>query len=150
MSEAVNKDFECSLLPEEMEKILQRIDEKHHELEKNGKFDVFDTRLLSEFDVLQVEHESEFLEYYLKALKRTWAVDINDFDIPRKSGILGYVEWQIKKVIWKVLKFYTYRLFSQQRAFNSQISRAMICLNDEVEQRFKLVEQKIRELESAT
>jgi hypothetical protein len=104
---------------------------------------------IADFDVLKLEDESQFLEYYLKTLRTSWAIDINDFTIPRKPGVLGWLEQKIKSLIWKVLKFYTYRLFSQQREFNSQASQTIIAQHQEYSRRLDSLEKKLEALKAS-
>ena len=101
-----------------------------------GVYDTINLEDQSDFDVLAIKDESQFLDYYLKAIQKSWAIDINDFAIPRKAGWLGGLEKMTKTIIWKCLKFYTYRLFSQQREFNSQASHAILAMHQDFQKQY--------------
>ena len=90
------------------------------------------------------------MEQYLACLRQIVPVDINDFDIVERRGALAPVLVRLKKAIWKLLKFYTYRLWSQQNQTNAVLLAAieiMQCrhkaeiseLNERVEALEKLV-----------
>ena len=80
-----------------------------------GVYEHFDLTRVTHLLLRDIRDSGEFFRQHLAAIIRSWAVDINDFEIIRKQeGILGNLEVLFKKVIWKLLKFYTYRLFSQQ------------------------------------
>ena len=122
--------------------ILSTIEEK----EKKGVYTLHSLEKETKADFLDLQNDAQFLEYYLKVIKRTWAVDINDFEIPRKKGMKGKAEWVLKKIIWNLLKFYTYRLFSQQIEFNSQIKNTVLAMHREFSGRIEKIEKEILEI----
>ena len=69
--------------------------------------------------------EEDFLRYYLQVVERLGDVNYGDFEIVSKGGPFGRLEVLLKKTIWKVMRFYTYRLFSQQREFDCQVAEAL-------------------------
>jgi hypothetical protein len=79
----------------------------------------------------------------LQALRYSYAIDITDFAIPCKEGIRGLFELPLKKCIWKLLKFYTFRLFCQQREWNSQVQLALKYLELYYEPRIQKLEQEL-------
>ena len=70
--------------------------------------------------------EEDFLRYYLQVVERLGDVNYGDFEIVSKGGPFGRLEVLLKKTIWKLMRFYTYRLFSQQREFDCQVAQAMV------------------------
>ncbi|EKD27426.1 MAG: hypothetical protein ACD_79C00726G0001 [uncultured bacterium] len=107
-----------------------------------GVYDHHDFSRLTQINLQKISDKDLYLSEHLKALKNSWAVDINDFEIlTKQSGILRILEVLLKKVIWKMLKFYTYRLFVQQREYNFQLSNAVHNINN-------LYSSKIDELNS--
>ena len=77
--------------------------------------------------------EQEFLQYYLRLIQSTCDINIGDFEIVNKGGFLGKPVVALKKVLWKLLKFYTYRLFSQQKEFNCQTVNTIISLQKKLD-----------------
>lgn len=90
----------------------------------------------------------EFLGYYLNALRDAALVDINDFEIrERRSGAMAPMLVKLKKTIWSLLKFYTYRMWSQQNGVNGMLVTGIESLNEKYEARIKTLEARIAELE---
>ena len=58
----------------------------------------------------------EFLNFYLKCLRDAAFVDISDFPIRERRAFAGPLLVALKKTIWGLLKFYTYRLWLADRA----------------------------------
>ena len=58
--------------------------------------------------------EEEFMEFYLGCLRDAVFVDINDFEIVERRQRFSRALVALKRSIWNLLKFYTYRLWSQQ------------------------------------
>ena len=65
-------------------------------------------------NLLTLKDDASFMEQYLLCLRQIVAVDINDFEIIEKRGRVAPALVRLKKAIWKLLKFYTFRLWSQQ------------------------------------
>lgn len=132
----------------ELKELEKKIDQDISEKESQGVYQKFNLDNLSTFDIQDIQSESQFLDYYLKVVQKTWAIDINDFEIPGRSGFAGKIEKGLKKVIWKLLKFYTYRLFSQQREFNSQVAATLQTLQVDFDEKFERLESQISQLSS--
>ena len=77
-------------------------------------------------------------------MNKSWEIDINDFEIVNKGGIKGRIEVIVKKVIWKLMKFYTYRMFSQQREFNIQVVTALSGMLDRINAIESRLDNKIK------
>ncbi|MBN1521974.1 MAG: hypothetical protein JW928_05510 [Candidatus Aureabacteria bacterium] len=124
-----------------MNEIRKRIEEK----EKAGIYDKYNLAKIHTLELMDIEDEKDFLEYYLKAIKSTWAIDINDWEIVSKGGTLGKPALLLKKIIWKLLKFYTYRLWSQQREFNVQIANTVNAINKKFDAEIEELRKEIKE-----
>jgi len=128
---------------EELNNIIEKnIEQK----EKEGIYNELNIKEITKVPFIDIEDEREFMRYYLNVINTSWAIDINDFEIPQKNGLSGKIELKLKKIIWKLLKFYTYRLFSQQIEFNSQIRNTLIAVQKEVSQKLDTVEKQLKEL----
>lgn len=135
--------FEIYGIGPEAETVYQEIKKAIEEKEKKGVYSLHSLTRDMNVDFLDLQNDAQFLEYYLKVIKRTWAVDINDFEIQKKKGFKGKTEWALKKIIWKLLKFYTYRIFSQQIEFNSQIKNTVLAMHKEFSGRIEMIEKEI-------
>ena len=92
--------------------------------------------------------DSAFLEYYLKCLPDAVVVDIGDFEIRERRARFAPLLIRLKRAIWNLLKFYTYRLWSQQNQVNGMIATAIEGMEEQYRLRIERMEQRIRELEN--
>ena len=76
-------------------------------------------------NLLTLKDDESFMEQYLVCLRQIVPVDINDFEILEKRSRFAPVSKAVKKIVWKMLKFYTYRLWSQQNQTNSVLLAAI-------------------------
>ena len=76
-------------------------------------------------NLLTLKDDASFMEQYLLCLRQIVAVDINDFEIIEKRGRFAPALVRLKKAIWKLLKFYTFRLWSQQNQTNALLLAAV-------------------------
>ncbi len=76
-------------------------------------------------NLLTLKDDETFMERYLVCLRQIVPVDINDFEILERRSRLAPLSKALKKVIWKLLKFYTYRLWSQQNQTNNVLLAAI-------------------------
>jgi len=124
----------------------QLIENSIEQKEKQGIYTELDIAAITKVPFIDIKDEREFMSYYLNVIHKSWAIDINDFEIPQKNGLLGKLELKLKQIIWKLLKFYTFRLFSQQIEFNSQIRNSLIAVQKEVSQKLSNVEEQLKQL----
>jgi len=75
-----------------------------------------------EHGTITLKHGDEYFDYYLKNLLLAAEIDISDFPIESKTPFFGQPAVWLKKIIWKLMKFYTFRLFSQQKDFNARVA----------------------------
>jgi len=144
----MNDFFEIkSISQQEEDALSMKVQETVSDNEKKGRYDTLKLSEKVAFDLSEVQDESQFLDYYLKVIQRTWAIDINDFDIPIKSGFLGWFEKKVKQGIWRALKFYTFRLFSQQRDFNASISKTLLAMEKDYKNKIKSLKEDLNRLE---
>ncbi|MBP7274616.1 MAG: hypothetical protein KBA51_00255 [Kiritimatiellae bacterium] len=92
--------------------------------------------------------EGAFLEYYLRCLPDAVVVDIGDFEIRERRARFAPLLIRLKRAIWNLLKFYTYRLWSQQNQVNGMIATAIERMDDQHRLQIERLEQRIRALES--
>jgi hypothetical protein len=75
------------------------------------------------------------------------AVDINDFEIREQRRFGNRLLVAVKKIIWSLLKFYTYRLWSQQNQVNGLLLTAIEGLDDKYRNKIRDLETRVAELE---
>jgi len=129
----MNELFQIGANGVDVKKIMQEIEERVARKKAAGVYDKYDLSRIAAMELSNVKSEADFLDYSLKVIQQTWDIDIGDFPIYSKGGVLGAPAVWLKKVIWKLLKFYTYRLFSQQKEFNCQVANAICSLKSTVD-----------------
>lgn len=109
-----------------------------------GVYEHYDLTKVTHLLLKDIRDPDEFFRQHLASIIRSWAIDINDFEIIRKKeGVIGNLEVLFKKIIWKLLKFYTYRLFSQQREYNFQISNTLSLMERHYREKLNTLEKEL-------
>ena len=98
-------------------------------------------------NLLTLKDDESFMEQYLVCLRQIVPVDINDFEILERRSRFAPVSKAVKKVIWKMLKFYTYRLWSQQNQTNGVLLAAVETLDRRYRKDIAALKARIAELE---
>jgi len=99
-------------------------------------------------NLVNLRDDEGFIGFYLTALREASSIDINDFDIrERRASFYAPLLVRLKKTIWSLLKFYTYRLWSQQNMVNGLFVTGMESMNEQTTSRIKQLEARVIELE---
>lgn len=99
-------------------------------------------------NLMYMADSEELLRFYLGCLREGVEVDINDFQIEdRRAGIKGRVLVKMKTVIWKLLKFYTFRMWYQQNQINGLMVTAIETSFQQYEKKIAALEKRIEDLE---
>jgi hypothetical protein len=101
------------------------------------------------FAPLDFRDNAAFLAFYLETLRESAFVDIGDFEIVEKRQRFRGLLVGLKKAIWSMLRFYTYRLWSQQNQINGLLLAAIEGLHDQQNEKIRALEARINTLESA-
>ena len=97
--------------------------------------------------LINVKGIEDFTPYFMSCLKASINIDINDFEIVEKRSKLSKVLVKFKTLIWKSLKFYTYRMWSQQNYVNSLLLSALETVEQNHRIQIEALEKRITELE---
>jgi hypothetical protein len=92
--------------------------------------------------------DQDFQLFYLECLRDAIFVDINDFDIVERRARFSGLLVALKRALWKLLKFYTYRLWSQQNQVNGLLFSAIESADGAARERIAALEQRVAELEN--
>ena len=95
-----------------------------------------------------LKDDEEFFEFYIDCLKEAISIDISDFNILERRRFFSGFFVTIKRIIWKLMKFYTYRLWSQQNRSNGLLLGAIEGIDNRYRNKIKILEQRITNLES--
>ena len=129
------------------EQIVRDIRKVVAEKTESGVYDDARIARAERANLSNLKDEDGFLSFYLDCLRDAVFVDINDFEIiERRAGGRAFVA--LKKVIWKLLKFYTYRLWSQQNQVNGLLLTALEGAENKYSERLRALEARIEKLEA--
>ena len=92
--------------------------------------------------------DREFDQYYLDCLRDAVFVDIGDFEIQERRRFFTGMLVGLKRLIWKMLRFYTYRLWSQQNEVNAILLSANEALDNRYRDKIEELENRIARLEA--
>ena len=112
---------------------------------------VYDDELVARAErnnILTLQDDEEFMEQYLACLRQIVPVDINDFPILERRSLFAPFSRLLKKVIWKLLKFYTFRLWSQQNQTNGVLLAAVEIMNRRHKKEIDALTARIEALEA--
>ena len=99
-------------------------------------------------NLLTLKDDESFMEQYLVCLRQIVPVDINDFEILERRSRLAPLSKAVKRTIWKLLKFYTYRLWSQQNQTNDVLLAAIEIMDRRHKKEVAELKARIEALES--
>ncbi len=94
-------------------------------------------------NLVNLSDDESFLKYYLECLRNAVFVDINDFEIREKRRFGAFLLVAFKKIVWSMLKFYTYRLWSQQNQVNGLLVTALESLDEKYRARVETLERRL-------
>ena len=117
----------------DVEQIMRQIRARIEAKRAAGVYDKYNLTGITKLEVSEAKSEEDFIRYSLKMLQRTHEIDIADFPIPNKGGPFGWFEVLVKRVLWYLLKFYTWRMWTQQREFNAQVVNTLRALNRKID-----------------
>ena len=143
--------FEIGADGVDAEKIVREIQEAVARKSDEGAYADARIARAERANLANLRDDEEFLGYYLKSLREAAFVDINDYEIrERRSSALAPALVKLKTTIWKMLKFYTYRLWSQQNTVNGLIVTGIESLDEKYGAKIKQLEARIAQLEKGS
>ena len=124
--------------------ILASVEEKR----ARGVYDDAAVARAERNNLLTLKDDESFMERYLLCLRQIVPVDINDFEILERRSRLAPLSKAVKKTIWKLLKFYTYRRWSQQNQTNDVLLAAIEIMDRRHKKEVADLKARIAALES--
>lgn len=98
-------------------------------------------------NLIHLRDDEDFLDYYISALRDAALVDINDYEIRERRARLSFLLVRLKKTIWNLLKFYTYRMWSQQNTVNGLLVTGVESLHEQSQKQIRELEARVADLE---
>ncbi len=130
------------------EKIVAEIKESVAKKIENGIYSDSTIAKAEKNNLLNMKNDEAFLEFYLECLRDAVFVDIGDFEIiERRARFSGFFV-RLKRFIWGLLKFYTYRLWSQQNQVNGLLLSGIEGLDECYKEKIEKLEARIAKLEN--
>ena len=139
----MEETFEINTPGIDVQAIVATIRERVEEKKRDGVYDQYNISPAVALEIDNLKTDADYLNYYLDTIWRAADIDLGDFPIYSKAPIVGRPVVLLKKIIWKLLKFYTFRLFSQQKDFNVKMASIVHGLEMKYEQRFAALEEKL-------
>ena len=127
-----------------VDEILARVAEKRAQ----GDYDDETVARAERNNLLSMKNDEEFLDRYLACLRQVVSVDINDFPISERRSALAPLSKAVKKILWKLLKFYTYRLWSQQNQTNGVLLAAIETMHRRHKEEIAALQARLDKLEA--
>lgn len=98
-------------------------------------------------NVANLTSDDDFAEFYLDCLREAVSVDIADFEIVERRTRFSGVLVGLKRLIWAMLRFYTYRLWSQQNQVNGLLLSAVEGIEARYKDKLHRLEERLDQLE---
>ena len=95
-----------------------------------------------------LKDDETFFSFYMECLHESVFVDIGDFEIRERRPRFSQTLIWVKQLVWKTLKFYTYRLWSQQNQVNGLLLSAIDSVDARYRTRMAQMESRIATMES--
>ena len=130
------------------EAIVAELKARVEEKRRQGAWDDPRIARAEKHNILNLKDDDEFLTNYLACLRQIVQVDINDFEIYERRARFAKFFVKLKKGIWCLLRFYTYRLWSQQNETNAILFSAIDLLSQRGADRTRRLEKRVAELET--
>ena len=108
----------------DVDAIVRELRERVAERRARGEYDEATVARAERFNLANLKDDAQFLERYLTCLRQAVQVDIDDFEIVERRARLAPLLKRLKRGIWCLLRFYTYRLWSQQNQINGMLLAA--------------------------
>ena len=128
--------------------IVEQIRARVAERRARGEYDEAAIARAERFNLANLQDDAQFLERYLACLRQAVQIDINDFEIVERRARLAPLLKRLKKTIWGLLRFYTFRLWSQQNQVNGMLLAATEIIATRDQGRIDALEARIHELEA--
>lgn len=135
----------------DVEALVREVQEEVSKKRQEGVYSDARIGRAERHNLMYMADSQELLKFYLQCLKDGVHVDINDYTIEdKRTGFSGKLLVKFKTVIWKLLKFYTFRMWHQQNQINALLVTALESSYKQSEKRIAELEARIVELEGGS
>lgn len=114
---------------------------------EEGRYEDARVAVAERTNLLSMQDGEEFWDFFLQSLRTSVFVDIGEMEIQEKRRFFTGFFVKLKKAIWALLRFYTYRLWSQQNQTNGILVTALEGLWEKSKTREAALLERIGQLE---
>lgn len=147
MTETTQPLFEVGASTIDVEALVEEIRRTVDQKRKEGVYNDPRIAQAERTNLSNLKDDEAFLQLYLDSLRDAVYIDINDYAIVDRHPTLGKLLVMLKKVIWSLLKFYTYRLWSQQNQVNGLLLGAVEASEERYREKIAQLEERLAALE---
>ena len=140
--------FQISTPGIDAERIVREVQAAVEKKLQEGVFDDARIARSERLNLNNLRNQEQFLGFYLRCLRDAVFVNISDFEIHERRKGLAPLLVAFKKTIWNLLKFYTYRLWSQQNDVNGLLVTAIETLDEKYTAKIEELESQIAALKA--
>ncbi len=149
MTDSEKPLFEVGASTLDVEALVQDIRRTVEEKRNEGAYNDPRIAQAERTNLASLKNDESFLQLYLDSLRDAVYVDINDFEIIERRATVGKMLVMLKKTIWSLLRFYTYRLWSQQNQVNGLLLGAVEASEERYREKIKQLETRLAALEAS-
>lgn len=139
--------FEIGASGVDVQRIVREIQEEAERKMREGVYADALVARAERTNLAALRSSDDFLGFYLRCLRDAVFVDISDFEIRERRRLFAPLLVGLKKLIWSLLKFYTYRLWSQQNQVNGLLVTSIEGLDEKYAAKIRALEARIADLE---
>lgn len=132
----------------DVEAIVAEIEQAVEARREQGEYNDSRIALAERHNLQNLKDDPAFLERYLECMRPLSHVDISDFEIVEKRKRFSGLLIKFKTAIWNLLRFYTFRLWSQQNQVNGILLSAIELTESKYKRRVDELEARLERLES--
>jgi Tfp pilus assembly protein PilN len=142
--------FEIGASGVDVQRIVREVQEEAERKIREGVYADALVARAERTNLAALRSSDNFLGFYLRCLRDAVFVDISDFEIRERRRFGAPLFVGLKRLIWNLLKFYTYRLWSQQNQVNGLLVTSIEGLDEKYAAKIRGLEERIAALEKQT
>lgn len=140
--------FEITTPEIDVEKLVQEIRATVEQKSAQGAYTDARVGRAERTNLLTRMSDNDGLHIYLECLHEAVQVDISNFEILERRRYAATALTMLKKGIWNLLKFYTYRLWSQQNQINALLLSSIERVDAKYQQQIDSLKAEISHMKS--
>lgn len=132
----------------DVDAIVRSIRDTVADKKQKGVYDQLRVTRAERMNLAALRDSDQFLDLYLECLRDGVVIDMNDFEIRERRTRFPGLYIGLKKAIWNLLKFYTFRMWSQQNQANTLLLSAIEGVDEKYRDKIAALESRLAKLEN--